>query len=605
MKREHLIGAALVILPTALWAADADVSYLIARADLKQAVAGTQLTFALYGDSGCTTNVATQVVNVEDVQLIEQVNAVVPKDAPKVPESARLLTTLTGIEPPATSYLTVTGTGITPIGMPCQLQFASTAGLALPFSGSTSVSGSIAFSVTNTGGGSVPVGIYSESDNGIGVDAVGNEAIRGTSSTPQGLGMRAFTTADDGIGALGLNIAQGSNADVPYDAARGSGVFGFSKHGPQGVFGEADVSGGSGVHGIANTGSLAFGVWGESEQGDGVVGNAYGAGVGVNGYTLSGTAVLAFNDTSGAHASLATPTSALSLQAGASTSLISGTGPAGDVFSVSRDGLVDAAGGLRSVGDNFPANLSVGQPAGSRNNAARLGANTTLAGTVISNSGGGPAMQVATPSGSGGIGIQIFTDGDAIRASGRIVTDAGFHGPCQIPNCNSDIAEGFDTVVPTEPGDVVALAYSEGEPTVHKTMGPYEGALVGVVSTSPGLVFDHGMTRLAGDNTHLITRRTTVVGLLGRVPVKVSMENGPVSVGDPLTSSSTPGVAMKANRAGMILGYALEGADGEAKILAWIRPGPYVPTTLLERLNDRVESLRSLGCPTSWRHGEM
>jgi hypothetical protein len=50
-----------------------------------------------------------------------------------------------------------------------------------------------------------------------------------------------------------------------------------------------------------------------------------------------------------------------------------------------------------------------------------------------------------------------------------------------------------------------------------------------------------------------------LVALAGRVPVKVSLENGPIEVGDLLTSaSSTPGVAMKATGPGRVIGMALE-----------------------------------------------
>ncbi|MBI4039324.1 hypothetical protein HY388_00670 [Candidatus Daviesbacteria bacterium] len=48
------------------------------------------------------------------------------------------------------------------------------------------------------------------------------------------------------------------------------------------------------------------------------------------------------------------------------------------------------------------------------------------------------------------------------------------------------------------------------------------------------------------------------VALAGRVPVKVSLENGPIEKGDYLTSSSTPGVAMKATKPGQVVGKALE-----------------------------------------------
>jgi hypothetical protein len=54
------------------------------------------------------------------------------------------------------------------------------------------------------------------------------------------------------------------------------------------------------------------------------------------------------------------------------------------------------------------------------------------------------------------------------------------------------------------------------------------------------------------------------VALSGRVPVKVSLENGEIKKGDYLTSSSTPGVAMKALRPGPVVGKALEGFDSSS-----------------------------------------
>ena len=48
-----------------------------------------------------------------------------------------------------------------------------------------------------------------------------------------------------------------------------------------------------------------------------------------------------------------------------------------------------------------------------------------------------------------------------------------------------------------------------------------------------------------------------MLALAGRVPVKVSTENGPIQTGDFLTPSSIPGVAMKATKAGQVIGQAL------------------------------------------------
>src|SRR3989344_1926793 len=53
-----------------------------------------------------------------------------------------------------------------------------------------------------------------------------------------------------------------------------------------------------------------------------------------------------------------------------------------------------------------------------------------------------------------------------------------------------------------------------------------------------------------------------MVALAGRVPVRVSTEGGAIQPGDRLTSSSLPGIAMKATTTGMTIGVALEAFDG-------------------------------------------
>ena len=69
------------------------------------------------------------------------------------------------------------------------------------------------------------------------------------------------------------------------------------------------------------------------------------------------------------------------------------------------------------------------------------------------------------------------------------------------------------------------------------------------------------------------------VALNGLVPVKVNTENGAIARGDLLTSSSTPGVAMKATGAGMVIGQAIAPYDGsgEGKIMMFVNPFFYSP----------------------------
>jgi hypothetical protein len=195
-----------------------------------------------------------------------------------------------------------------------------------------------------------------------------------------------------------------------------------------------------------------------------------------------------------------------------------------------------------------------------------------------------------------------------LSVNGRVYAGQGFNGRCVLGafnqgvvgnnlnvTCNQDVAETFSTEKRTEPGDLVVFVPEDRTfPTVKLSSKPYEGTLVGVVSTNPGLVFDQGKTFLSGDNGKLITDKKTVVAMVGRVPTKFSLENGPIAVGDPLTSASKPGTAMKATQAGPIIGYALQSSDKadavkSGKILVWLQLGTYIPQDTLAALNAFTE----------------
>lgn len=154
--------------------------------------------------------------------------------------------------------------------------------------------------------------------------------------------------------------------------------------------------------------------------------------------------------------------------------------------------------------------------------------------------------------------------------------------------CNQDVAETFATDQRSEPGDLMVLIPEERTvPAVRLATQSTQGALVGVVSTNPGLVFDEGKSYFAGNNSNLITDNKTIVAMIGRVPAKFALENGPIAVGDPLTIASIPGVAMKATQAGQIIGYAMQSSDNaqEGKLLVWLQVGLYLPPAALDALN--------------------
>src|SRR6266851_778994 len=247
---------------------------------------------------------------------------------------------------------------------------------------------------------------------------------------------------------------------------------------------------------------------------------------------------------------------------------------------------------VSNTGSNNPAlgnSALLNNLGGSNNTAVGAGADVmgTLTNATVIGAGGSTRFSNTIQLGND----QVIT----VNTSGVVRAAKGFGGLC-VPNapdpgapinCNQDVAETFATQEATEPGDVVVLvSQSASMPTVRKSMMPYEGLLLGAVSTSPGLVFDRGETLLAGDNSQRITPEKTVIGLVGRVPVKISLENGSIAVGDPITSSSTKGVAMRATLAGQIIGYALEKADQKGKVLVHLQPGYYIPPQQLAFLNE-------------------
>ncbi len=155
--------------------------------------------------------------------------------------------------------------------------------------------------------------------------------------------------------------------------------------------------------------------------------------------------------------------------------------------------------------------------------------------------------------------------------SGRSINAAG------TVNINgADYAEYFYQQIPgdLETGDLVCLSLEgKAEKCVNGK------SMVGVVSSNPGFV---GNDIYDQKNPHL----TALVGIVGQVQTRVSTENGPIEAGDFLTSSSTPGIAMKATRAGPIIGKAFEPFDGSNDELLITNCSNQVPST-----NDQLGQL--------------
>ncbi len=121
------------------------------------------------------------------------------------------------------------------------------------------------------------------------------------------------------------------------------------------------------------------------------------------------------------------------------------------------------------------------------------------------------------------------------------------------------------------PGTMVVSA-SNGDqvPQVVKTDAAYKSTIIGVIS-NPN---DAGDFNSIGYNIPS-SANPLPVALKGRVRVKVSVENGAIAVGDPITSSSVSGIGMKSTKPGMIVGQALEAwnGPGQGTILVFMGNG--------------------------------
>lgn len=126
----------------------------------------------------------------------------------------------------------------------------------------------------------------------------------------------------------------------------------------------------------------------------------------------------------------------------------------------------------------------------------------------------------------------------------------------------ADIAEAFDvegSISAFEIGDVLVISESQDR-TVTKSAKPYSTLVAGVYATKPGVL-------LTEENIDTDISNKVPMGVVGVIPTKVCLEGGPIKRGDLLVTSSTAGVAMKADpdkvKIGQVLGKALQAYNSE------------------------------------------
>jgi len=153
--------------------------------------------------------------------------------------------------------------------------------------------------------------------------------------------------------------------------------------------------------------------------------------------------------------------------------------------------------------------------------------------------------------------ISTSTSGLIFRVDsyGRTYGDSAY-------TAGADYAEYFKTdSVGLEPGETVCVDILN-ENAVKRCERGADNNVMGIVSSRPSVI---------GNNTKAIQAdpaHYTIIGMLGQVDALVSAENGPINIGDSLTSaSSTPGYAMRSDAGDSTVAVALESlTSGQGKI---------------------------------------
>lgn len=341
----------------------------------------------------------------------------------------------------------------------------------------------------------------------------------------------------------------------------GVGVRGFADHN-DGIRGDSK-DGGAGVRGVS-----------AGQNHVGVVGESKGSGNGVLGIADSGTGLYAISKTRGhgvySVAQNGEPSKKIS--GGIDGLIESRAGVLGVGMNVSVLGLVNPGGWHPVEGELTNAHYSIGVcgafpsrfPNENHNREAPLPWDVPFVSERTGNyphigvygMANGALVGVCPFSGGYGLIVSNTKGGKAAAFQGAVEIEGDLDLSGAIKTLGRDCAEQFELAqcCCAEPGTVL-VTNDEGK--LNECQNAYDKAVVGVISGAggeqPGI--------LLGGSTPT-EWRSAPIALIGRVWCKVDASFAAISVGDMLTTSPTPGYAMKASdpkRApGSIIGKALQ-----------------------------------------------
>jgi hypothetical protein len=187
----------------------------------------------------------------------------------------------------------------------------------------------------------------------------------------------------------------------------------------------------------------------------------------------------------------------------------------------------------------------------------------------------GPVLFLVNANGNVGIGTtnparkleiagDVQIDGALYFGSNATAQSLPFAG---ISCTGADYAEAIDVTgdrTKYEPGDVLVIDPSAPGKFL-KASQAYSTLVAGIYSTKPGFV---GRKQPPTPET---SATEVPMAMVGRVPAKVTAENGPIKVGDLLVASSTSGRAMKGTDrsllTGAVIGKALGSLDSGTGVI--------------------------------------
>jgi hypothetical protein len=237
-----------------------------------------------------------------------------------------------------------------------------------------------------------------------------------------------------------------------------------------------------------------------------------------------------------------------------------------------------AGGGVNLNGGNGGANTGEGGDGAGNNGYAGNGGSGVVILKVLTANYSGTTTGSPTVTTDGAYTIIKYT----ANGTYTIVSGADLAEWMKVGDSNLD-ESGKATVTP---GDLLCIDTTDSQKVV-ACNSEYAQEMISVVTTAPGLVL--GQEAEGTDAARVV--------LTGRAPVKVTTDNGSIKAGDPITSSSIPGVGMKATSHGQIIGYALEDYDGEEEGLVMVFINPNWFQGNISKLN--VDNLGNITIPGS------